>query len=300
MPPVLFLSTLPGKEVNAIALETYLRASVLTPKPDGGFKCITKQLQCGCGDGIDVYLNIHDAMRRTFLDHSCHLYQTALQLCPYLSINVIPCTASAAPSASSTPIAMPHDPPPASSSAVLQVVDDAAALLQQWRRYDAAMIADANGFQPSYTYVAVGGTFDHLHSGHKLLLGTAAVYARGRLRVGVTGPALLTKKKYAEQLQTIAVRRDHVTRFLKRLRPDLELEVEEIVDVSGGTDRIAAVEALVVSPETRRAVELINDLREKNGIFVPLKEIVIPYAFAKDGEVVSSTSLRAAARSGEM
>ena len=40
---------------------------------------------------------------------------------------------------------------------------------------------------PTYPVVALGGTFDHLHAGHKILLSMAAWIADEKLIVGVTG-----------------------------------------------------------------------------------------------------------------
>ncbi|KAJ5895149.1 hypothetical protein N7495_006840 [Penicillium taxi] len=69
---------------------------------------------------------------------------------------------------------------------------------------------DQQSSMPHYS-VAVGGTFDHLHLGHKLLLTATALalepsYATDEsqeslLTVGVTGDALLVNKKYAEFLE---------------------------------------------------------------------------------------------------
>lgn len=44
--------------------------------------------------------------------------------------------------------------------------------------------------------VALGGTFDYLHIGHQLLLLYGALAAKQTIYVGVTGEALLAKKKY--------------------------------------------------------------------------------------------------------
>lgn len=38
-----------------------------------------------------------------------------------------------------------------------------------------------------YPVVALGGTFDHLHAGHKILLSMAAWIAGKKIIVGVTG-----------------------------------------------------------------------------------------------------------------
>lgn len=40
---------------------------------------------------------------------------------------------------------------------------------------------------PAFDHVVLGGTFDHLHGGHKVLLSLCAVLARKTLAVGVTG-----------------------------------------------------------------------------------------------------------------
>ncbi|CBX94872.1 similar to pantetheine-phosphate adenylyltransferase family protein [Plenodomus lingam JN3] len=76
--------------------------------------------------------------------------------------------------------------------------------------------------------VAVGGTFDHLHIGHKLLL-TMFAFVLGRrssadmdakssvLTVGITGDALLVNKKYAEQLESWKRRQESVHDFLSSL-----------------------------------------------------------------------------------
>jgi phosphopantetheine adenylyltransferase len=41
----------------------------------------------------------------------------------------------------------------------------------------------------AFDHVAVGGTFDRLHVGHRLLLAATALVCTGRVYVGVTGEA---------------------------------------------------------------------------------------------------------------
>lgn len=57
-----------------------------------------------------------------------------------------------------------------------------------------AVLANANGLtatdrskRPRHDVAAIGGTFDHLHAGHKVLLSMAAWIAEEKLIVGVTG-----------------------------------------------------------------------------------------------------------------
>jgi phosphopantetheine adenylyltransferase len=76
-----------------------------------------------------------------------------------------------------------------------------------------------------HTDVAVGGTFDHLHIGHKLLLTMFAFVlarqpppgdsqARCSLTVGITGDQLLVNKKYADVLESWDCRQQAVHDFL--------------------------------------------------------------------------------------
>lgn len=46
----------------------------------------------------------------------------------------------------------------------------------------------------TYDYVALGGTFDRLHNGHKILLSQAALRATKELAVGVADIGLIKSK----------------------------------------------------------------------------------------------------------
>ncbi|KAF2109183.1 pantetheine-phosphate adenylyltransferase family protein-like protein [Lophiotrema nucula] len=91
--------------------------------------------------------------------------------------------------------------------------------------------------------VCLGGTFDHLHIGHKLLL-TMFAFVLGRkappatgeepsiLTIGITGDQLLKNKKYAEYLQSWKQRQQATHEFLSSvvyfgLPDDSRIHVEE-------------------------------------------------------------------------
>jgi phosphopantetheine adenylyltransferase len=71
----------------------------------------------------------------------------------------------------------------------------------------------------SHASVAVGGTFDHLHIGHKLLLTgtilTADLNAGSRLiTVGITGDELLVNKKYGSYVESWSTRQERTAEFV--------------------------------------------------------------------------------------
>ncbi|OCF45486.1 hypothetical protein I317_00733 [Kwoniella heveanensis CBS 569] len=68
-----------------------------------------------------------------------------------------------------------------------------------------------------YPVVALGGTFDHLHAAHKLLLHLALFLTTRKLIVGVMSDALLASKSDAGLVQKLPERLGEVQRFLLRL-----------------------------------------------------------------------------------
>lgn len=143
--------------------------------------------------------------------------------------------------------------------------------------------------QNGFAAVAVGGTFDHLHIGHKLLLTLAGFLSRTRLIVGVTGPELLKNKKHAEAMDAYNVREAAVRNFVDYVFPGLDVYTEEINDIYGPTGTVENIDALVVSHETRSGGGMVNDYRESKG----WKKLTIVEVGLIGGEAkVSSTDFR--------
>ncbi|EOR04927.1 hypothetical protein E3P92_00230 [Wallemia ichthyophaga] len=129
--------------------------------------------------------------------------------------------------------------------------------------------------------VALGGTFDHLHAGHKVLLTLAVYLSIRRVVVGVTGehfffrvvflakksgPALLTRKNNAEILESIHTRKATVDAFVRRLAPQLECDIFTLDDVYGPTATDSDIDGIVVSTETLSGSDAINAKRQENKI----------------------------------
>ncbi|KAB8337068.1 hypothetical protein FH972_021372 [Carpinus fangiana] len=152
-----------------------------------------------------------------------------------------------------------------------------------------------------HTSIAVGGTWDHIHIGHKLLLTMFAFLLKPdnggeeprSLTVGITGDELLVNKKFAECLESWDERKNSALSFLRAImdfRPDAEVKTTElnepgpnghavhavlgsnltfklveIGDPFGPTITDESISALVLSAETRAGGKAVNDKREEKG-----------------------------------
>lgn len=146
-----------------------------------------------------------------------------------------------------------------------------------------------------YKVTALGGTFDHIHDGHKILLSVAAFLTSSRLIVGVTDQELLQNKKYKEVLQPFDTRCSNVKRFLQKLKPSLNVEIVAIRDVCGPTGTVPEIEALIVSRETVSGGEFVNKVRKGKGLqALDIHVVNVLGGKEEDGwkEKLSSTELR--------
>lgn len=110
-----------------------------------------------------------------------------------------------------------------------------------------------------YKRVAIGGTFDHLHVGHKLMLSVAAMLTNSSLICGLTGDPMLASKKYGQLIQSLDARKCQVKEFLENFMPQSTwLEFTLLGDPFGPSIVDPEIEALVLSPETISAAKISN------------------------------------------
>ena len=119
-----------------------------------------------------------------------------------------------------------------------------------------------------YSHVCMGGTFDRLHNGQKLLLSAAASRMKpgGRLFCGIAGDALFKEKALRELIQPYGRRERVVRHFLSSIRPDVVYELSELTDGYGPSINDAAIQAIVVTEETVAGGAKCNEKRAEKGM----------------------------------
>ncbi len=137
--------------------------------------------------------------------------------------------------------------------------------------------------------VAVGGTFDYLHDGHKAIISKAFDIGK-KVQIGVASDKLELKKDCAG-IQPIEKRIEILKGFLKERKWLARAEIEVLNDPMGTAAEDEELEAIVVSEETREGAESINEVRSEKDLD-PLEIIEIPLVLADDEKPISSIRIR--------
>ncbi|XP_014681304.1 PREDICTED: bifunctional coenzyme A synthase-like [Priapulus caudatus] len=119
-----------------------------------------------------------------------------------------------------------------------------------------------------YDHTVMGGTFDRLHAGHKILLNEACLRTRKRLTIGVTVRQMIAKKELHELIEPIEVRMEKLLAFLNDVDPTLEYNLEPIIDPFGPSIVLPELQCIVTSDETKRGGEKVNEVRQSKGLSV--------------------------------
>jgi pantetheine-phosphate adenylyltransferase len=139
-------------------------------------------------------------------------------------------------------------------------------------------------------HVALGGTFDPVHDGHRALFERA--FELGDVTVGLTSDELAPKTRHVDRyVRSFEDRKRDLVAELEPLAEshDRAFEVRELSDPTGIATE-PKFDYLIVSPETRNGGERINEIRRERG-HEPLEIEVVDHVMAEDGERISSTRI---------
>ena len=142
-----------------------------------------------------------------------------------------------------------------------------------------------------FNEVAIGGTFDVLHRGHKILLRTA-FRAGDRVLIGLSGNGFVRRLVKNHRVDPYPKRKRELVSFLKKERLLDRAKIIPLDDPYGPTINDSTVRALVVSRMTKKMANKINTIRRRRGL-KPLPVVSIGMVVAEDFEPISSTRIRA-------
>ncbi len=135
-----------------------------------------------------------------------------------------------------------------------------------------------------YNKVAVGGTFDKFHDGHKKLLSTAFDIGK-EIEIGVTSDAFGGLKGDIDSCK------ERMSNLKSFFADKSNFVVVPLEDPYGTTIYDGDFEAIVVSEETEPTAVKINEIRISKGMR-PLDIVVVSFVLAYDGNPISSTRIR--------
>ena len=141
-----------------------------------------------------------------------------------------------------------------------------------------------------YERVAVGGTFDKLHRGHKALLCKAFEIGE-KVVIGLSSDEFVSKMDKPHKTALYAERQKELQVFLEKNGLTERAEIVPLKDPYGLTLSGKGLDALVVSKETESITGKINKIRVEAGLS-PLKIVAISMVPAENCSPISTTRIR--------
>ncbi|MBD3351899.1 MAG: pantetheine-phosphate adenylyltransferase [Candidatus Lokiarchaeota archaeon] len=139
----------------------------------------------------------------------------------------------------------------------------------------------------------IGGTFDHLHKGHKLLIKTAFKLGK-KVVIGLTTEEMIKHKKFQNFIENYEKRKENLLSYIADLNPDNlnRCDIIPLNDPFGPAISTPELEVHVSSEESYKMAMRINQIREENGLNKMIL-VIIPAVLNKDGDKISSSDIRA-------
>jgi pantetheine-phosphate adenylyltransferase len=141
-----------------------------------------------------------------------------------------------------------------------------------------------------YEKVAVGGTFDEFHKGHRALL-TKAFEVGERVQIGLCSDEFVKKLGKPHITASYDERIEELKAFLLKNGLLKRAEIFALDDPFGITLSNGGIQALIVSKETEPTAQRINEKRKKSGM-PPLHIVTIDMIPSENHSPISTTRIR--------
>ena len=141
----------------------------------------------------------------------------------------------------------------------------------------------------SFDLVAMGGTFDVIHSGHMALL-KKSFSISSKVIIGLSSDQLAIKRGKS-LVNDYSKRFSLLESTIEKNFPNSSYEISKLENDFGPAVVEGSVKALVVSEETSAKGLYLNELRAERNL--PSVEIVVvPMVLAEDGKAISTTRIK--------
>ena len=141
----------------------------------------------------------------------------------------------------------------------------------------------------SFDLVAMGGTFDVVHSGHMALLDKAFSIS-SKVIIGLSSDQL-AKKRGKNLTSDYPKRLSLLKSVIEKNFPNSSYEISKLENDFGPAVIEGSVKALVVSEETSGKGIRLNELRAERNLS-SVRIVVVPMILAKDGKAISTTRIK--------
>ncbi len=138
--------------------------------------------------------------------------------------------------------------------------------------------------------VAVGGTFDELHRGHKVLL-MKAFESGEHVLIGLCSDEFVKKLNKPHITASYEERLRELKRFLNKFGVSERAEIIPLNEPYGPSATDGTIDGLVVSQETEAMANKINEKRLESG-FRPLKIVTVNMVPSDNCGPISTTRIR--------
>ncbi|MCW4005864.1 MAG: phosphopantetheine adenylyltransferase [Candidatus Bathyarchaeota archaeon] len=141
-----------------------------------------------------------------------------------------------------------------------------------------------------FSRVAVGGTFDELHRGHKVLL--AKAFEVGEfVAIGLTSDELVSRLSKPHVTASYQERLKGLQKYLAALGLSDRAQVIPLFTAFGSSTQDPQLQAIIVSAETQPTAQKINQQRKKNAL-PPLEIIAVNMVPSQNSHPISTTRIR--------
>lgn len=144
-----------------------------------------------------------------------------------------------------------------------QVLYDLDQEIEREEKYNVSVIQankDNSHSIGQYEKSALGGSFDHLHNGHRVFLTYSCLCSKS-IHIGITSDNMISKKDGPEIIQPFSQRKSAILEFYEDLGCKSQVSIEEINDVCGKSGTSTELQNLIITEETKAGAGKVNEVK---------------------------------------